>query len=69
MLPGEPNIIGVVLCGGKSSRMGNDKGLMITQETYWAKEAAVKLKILHSDIYFSVTSIQVEKYAAVMERV
>jgi len=58
-----------VLCGGKSSRMGSDKGLMITQETYWAKEAAAKLKFLHTEIYFSVTSIQVEKYAAVMERI
>jgi molybdopterin-guanine dinucleotide biosynthesis protein A len=68
MLPGEPNIIGVVLCGGKSSRMGSDKGLMITQETYWAKEAAAKLKFLHSDIYFSVNEMQVEPYAAIVER-
>ena len=68
MLPGEPNIIGVVLCGGKSSRMGSDKGLMITQETYWAKEAAAKLKFLHSDIYFSVNEMQVEPYAAFVER-
>lgn len=67
MLPGEPNIIGVVLCGGKSTRMGNDKGLIITHETYWAKEAAAKLKFVNSSVYFSVNETQVEKYAAVVE--
>jgi len=64
----EHNIIGVVLCGGKSSRMGSDKGLMITHETYWAKEAAAKMNFLNCEIYFSVNEIQLEQYAVAIAK-
>src|SRR4051794_13917356 len=68
MLAGKPDITGLILCGGKSSRMGSDKGLIITHQTYWAKEAAAKLEFLLSKIYFSVNKTQVKDYAAVIEK-
>ena len=31
---------GVILCGGESSRMGTDKGMLQFQEQSWAQRAA-----------------------------
>jgi molybdopterin-guanine dinucleotide biosynthesis protein A len=66
MSQSKANITGVVLCGGKSSRMGSDKGLMITHETNWAKEAAAKMKFLNNEVYFSVNAMQLVTYAEVI---
>ena len=39
-------MIGVVLCGGNSTRMGSDKGLLKEEEETWAELAGRKLKAL-----------------------
>lgn len=57
---------GVVLCGGKSSRMGTDKGLLEQQSHTWAELTANKLIALKLPVVLSVNpqqySIYVEKF-------
>ncbi|MEO5995284.1 MAG: molybdenum cofactor guanylyltransferase [Chitinophagaceae bacterium] len=57
------NILGVILCGGESKRMGSDKGLTPVQNTIWAKFMADKLSFLQSQVVFSVNENQLKKYS------
>lgn len=53
---------GVVLCGGQSSRMGKDKGLLQHESSSWAQLAANKLTALHLPVVLSVNSQQYDSY-------
>lgn len=55
---------GLVLCGGKSSRMGSDKGLMNDSGITWAETACRKLARLVSPVRISVGHEQFASYAA-----
>jgi len=55
---------GVILCGGKSSRMGTDKGLLKMASYTWAQAAAGKIAALGLPFYLSVNEAQYEDYAA-----
>ncbi|MGC4232719.1 MAG: molybdenum cofactor guanylyltransferase [Niabella sp.] len=55
-------MIGLILCGGLSSRMGSDKGLLKTETTNWALEATNKLIGLNIPIKVSINSLQQEAY-------
>lgn len=55
-------MIGVVLCGGQSTRMGQDKGLLQHQSATWAQVAAEKLQQLHLPIVLSVNQQQLQTY-------
>lgn len=55
---------GLVLCGGKSSRMGSDKGLMNDSGITWAETACRKLCTVVSPVRISVSSDQFASYAA-----
>jgi molybdopterin-guanine dinucleotide biosynthesis protein A len=57
-------MIGIVLSGGKSTRMGTDKGLMVEDGLNWAQLAFSKLQPLVDDVYISVSPLQLAKYAA-----
>ncbi|MEO6720566.1 MAG: molybdenum cofactor guanylyltransferase [Ferruginibacter sp.] len=58
---------GVILCGGQSTRMGTDKGLLTSQATTWAQSAMDKLKTLLCPVVLSVNAAQLESYSAVFD--
>ena len=58
-------MMGVILCGGQSSRMGSDKGLLKLQSDTWAKIAAAKMEVLSLPTVLSVNNAQYNSYAAI----
>jgi len=57
------NILGVVLCGGESKRMGSDKGLMEINGNTWAQEVAGKLHLLPIPVVVSINEQQQQSYS------
>ena len=58
-------MLGVVLCGGQSSRMGSDKGLLKLEANTWAQTAIDKIATLKIPVKISVNNGQHPAYAAV----
>lgn len=58
-------MLGVVLCGGESKRMGSDKGLLPADGESWAERAASKLSKLNIPVVLSVNAAQLESYGPV----
>jgi molybdopterin-guanine dinucleotide biosynthesis protein A len=57
------NLLGVILCGGESKRMGTDKGLMPVQLTIRAKFMAEKLSFVKCPVIFSINKKQFNSYS------
>lgn len=55
-------LIGVILCGGKSSRMGMDKGLILRDGQPWSMICAKKLEDIGLRVLISVNSSQEAEY-------
>lgn len=55
-------MLGVILCGGASSRMGKDKGLVQTGDQYWTTLAAGKITSLSIPVVISVNLFQLPMY-------
>ncbi len=55
---------GLVLCGGKSSRMGTDKGLLQKGGQTWARITAEKIGDLAIPVFVSINSTQQNAYSA-----
>jgi molybdopterin-guanine dinucleotide biosynthesis protein A len=56
---------GIVLCGGQSSRMGSDKGLLKLQANTWAQTAVDKLLELQMPVMISVNEDQYTEYETI----
>ena len=59
-------LIGLVLCGGKSARMGKDKGTIIYEGNPWVKIASDKLSKLRMNVVISVNQLQKAIYQALL---
>ena len=60
-------MLGVILCGGQSTRMGTDKAMIKIQGNTWAEHAGEKLAALDFPVVFSVNSDQYRDYAAIFD--
>jgi len=58
-------MLGVILCGGQSIRMGTDKGLLKSKTKTWAEAAADKIKKLKLPVVLSVSSKQYVDYSSI----
>ena len=58
-------MLGVILCGGKSSRMGSDKGLLKLHAGTWAQNAIEKLMALQIPVVLSVNPNQYRDYSPI----
>lgn len=58
-------MLGLVLCGGNSTRMGTDKGLLKLEAKTWAQTAADKFIELGIPFVLSVNNIQTEAYQTI----
>ena len=56
---------GIILCGGQSTRMGSDKGLLKLEANTWAQTAIDKMAVLSIPVKISVNSKQYPDYAVV----
>lgn len=56
---------GIILCGGQSTRMGTDKGLIINEARTWAQTAVDKLSALNLTVKISVNEKQYSDYCRV----
>jgi molybdopterin-guanine dinucleotide biosynthesis protein A len=58
-------LLGVVMCGGQSQRMGTDKGLIPQGNATWAKLTYNKLNALNVPVVISINPSQIQNYAAI----
>jgi len=63
---GASALLGLVLCGGESRRMGQDKGLMLKDGVPWALHVGEKISRLGISVEYSVNSRQYSSYTAVI---
>jgi molybdopterin-guanine dinucleotide biosynthesis protein A len=56
-------MLGVILCGGQSLRMGSDKGLLTFHDKLWAEIAYDKLSSLNFPVKLSVNPAQLQDYS------
>ncbi len=56
------SLIGLVLCGGQSSRMKTDKGLIRNENATWAQIAFEKLQTDIKEVFVSINHSQSEEY-------
>jgi len=58
-------MLGVVLCGGQSTRMGSDKGLLKHKSKTWVQIAVGKLTELELPVIISVNQTQLKNYSLI----
>jgi molybdopterin-guanine dinucleotide biosynthesis protein A len=58
-------LLGIILCGGRSSRMGTDKGLLKLEAKTWGQTAFDKMAALNFPVRISVNNDQFAAYSEV----
>ncbi len=66
MEPVAAKLLGVVLCGGESRRMGCDKGLLQTDGVPWAIRMGEKLIPWSIPVVYSINTKQLDAYSAIL---
>ena len=61
-------LLGVVLCGGKSSRMGKDKGLLKNGQQTWAEKQKNLLQPFCDKVLVSIRTGQFSQYSRVFHK-
>lgn len=61
------SIIGLVLCGGNSTRMGSDKGLINNNNFNWAQLAFGKLQSVTKNVCVSINYSQLDSYSKIFD--
>lgn len=64
LAPAFTGLLGVVLCGGESRRMGRDKGLLQTDGQPWVLRMGDKLARHQLPVVYSINKKQVSAYSA-----
>jgi molybdenum cofactor guanylyltransferase len=59
-------LMGVVLSGGKSSRMGDDKGLLLKDGTSWVKTCVEKIERIGIPVSISINRSQELHYSTIV---
>src|SRR6478609_2825148 len=66
--PEEGNkLLAVVMCGGKSMRIGTDKGLMKVGDSTWVHEAVAKLEAEGLPVVISINEVQQVEYGKLFD--
>jgi molybdopterin-guanine dinucleotide biosynthesis protein A len=60
-------MLGVILCGGQSTRMGTDKGMIKLHANTWAQTAVDKMALLQMKVVLSVNPSQYNDYLSVFK--
>lgn len=68
LMNNKSNLLGVVLCGGESKRMGNDKGLLQLNGKTWSENIAAKLKDQNIPVVISINQRQQETYSTIFKK-
>lgn len=66
--PGSPSpLVGLILCGGESKRMGRDKGLILKDGLPWALHMGSKLNRLGVPVIYSINRTQRAAYEKIIQ--
>ena len=68
LMNNKSNLLGVVLCGGESKRMGSDKGLLHLNGKTWSEHIASKLKDQNIPVVISINEKQQATYSAIFKK-